>query len=122
MPPVEKPSKVIPEKATAHITGVIKDAAGTAIGSANITTATLELHNRANGAVIRAAASITGDIDTSGNLDTMVTALENAIVDATRTIEIHTATFKIVGTAADSTSVTINKEVWLQVQNLDQVS
>lgn len=119
---VEKPKKIIPEKATAHITGIIKDAAKIAIGSASISTATLALHNRDTGAEIRAAASITADIDVDGNLDTIVTAAENAMIDQTRTIEIHLATFEITGTAADATTVVINKEVWLQIQNLDQIS
>jgi len=112
------PNVTVPEGSSCNITGVVKtEKGGTAIGSASISAATLQLNNLNTDAVIRAAGSIAADIDVSGNLNTVITAAENKTYTETKNYEYHVATIRITGTSGDGKVVTIVQSVFIKVTN-----
>ena len=117
-----RPKTIVPEGSTCVITATVKDHNDVAIPVASITTATLEINDQDTGNVIRAAGDIKADINSSGVLDTLITAVENAIVTQTLITEIHLVTIKIVGTAGDGKAVALNSEIWIKLQSLKYVT
>lgn len=113
------PNVLVPEENSCNIIGVVRAyKGGPAIGSASISSATCQLNNYADGAVIRAAANVLPDIDVSGNLNHVITGAENTMIDDTKNYEYHVATFKITGVSGGK-NINIVQTVFVKVtQNL----
>lgn len=115
---MEYPTIQVPEGSTCVISGVVRERkGGPAIGSANISAATMRIDDLTTGNAIRAAGSITSDIDASGNLSTLITAAENAMITETRKSEFHVATIAITGTSGDAKTVNIVQALAIKIVN-----
>ena len=82
--------------ATGHVTGTIEDYEGTGFQP---TTLTITIRDRATGAIVngRDADNLTpiGDyVDGSGNVDILLAAADNVLVDAAQEHEIHEVVLK----------------------------
>lgn len=89
----------IAEKSIGIITALVTDENGIAISSANLTTLTLTLYEKATKAIVntRSAQNVLNannvTVDTSGNLTWNMQSADNAIIGAA-TIESHVALFE----------------------------
>jgi len=87
----------VSEKSTSLLSWVFKDHAGVAVSSANLTTVTVTLYDKATAAIInsRDGQSILnvngGTADTSGNGTLKLGPNDNVIVTAARKQEVHVA-------------------------------
>ena len=119
------PNTETPEGSSCNIYGTVREyKGGPAIGSANISVATMQINNLDdNDTVIRAVDDIITDIDADGILSTVVTGAENAMLDDTLNKELHVATIRITGTSADAQVVDIIQSVVITVtQNPNETS
>lgn len=96
----------------------------TKVPVADVTTATMDLSNR-SGAYqdITNAQDVKPDIDASGRLKTLLTAVQNDIIDDTDTpqYEDHIATFKIEFTAGGDTHNMV-KNIRVRVMNQEFIT
>ena len=115
----------ITETSTARLTTTVEDFDGTAIGSANITTATWSLLLKSDGSTInsRSGVDMSGDISAAGLLTLVLTTVDNALqstadsMPETRILSLH-----VVATGADALAVTKNEEFEYDVVQLEAVS
>ena len=122
----------VKEKTGAQYTTTMKDADGTAIPLANISTITLTLYNRGDGSIINSRGTPAAqDVKnannvtihaTSGLLTWAIQADDNPIVSSAVPVndrETHIALFEIAYTGAGTPG---KREVYLRVKNLGKVS
>lgn len=96
----------------------------TKVPVADVTTATMDLSNRSGVYQdITTAQDVKSDIDASGRLKTLLTAVQNDIIDDTDTpqYEDHIATFKINFTAGGDTHSLV-KNIRVRVMNQQFIS
>lgn len=115
----------VAEKTSAYYTAVLLDELGIGIGSAQLTTLTLTLHDAVtlsiiNGRNAQNALNTNGvTIDASGNLAWTMTPADNIIVTAGKRVEQHVATFQVTWSGGTKG---LNKEVLFNVMDLVKVT
>jgi len=118
------PTTKVNEGSSCRLTFTLTDYDGTGIAASAITTVTMTLKDKDAGTVINSREDIdvsSGFDVTGGGFTWELIAADNPIVDATKSEEIHVATFTITSTAG-SNAITLNEEVWITVTNLNTVS
>jgi len=115
---------LVPQSSTSRITAVIKDEAGVAVPSANLTTLTLTLYKISNGNILNSRDDVNvlntggGTVDANGNLIMTLDPLDNILTNG-RSTEEHRAMFKYTYNSGAKTGF---HEVEFTVGNLRKVT
>lgn len=125
MPPQATVFRLIPEKSSAKLTGIIRDESGVAVPGASLTTWVLTIYDLETQAIINTVDHVNilnvgrGTVDGSGNFSVQFEPNDNPIITVSKTIERHVWLFE--WTYQGGTRIG-RQEMLVNVQNLSKVA